>query len=111
MHMDVLGAGWTGLLPRQPIRLLFCDPPYALTQDAVGMSRIINLLEDLAKKVEPGGIAVLRTDGRTKAPTPRGWHQPVTMDYLGMAAHLYARPDEQAETQEPQKPDSGELSR
>ena len=97
MHLDVLGCGWMGLLAKQPIRLLFCDPPYDLTRDAAGMSRINKLLEDLAAKVEPGGVAMLRTDGQTDAPAPRGWHRPVTLDYGTMAVHLYARPDDQAE--------------
>jgi len=97
MNLDVLGAGWSGLLPPQQIRLILCDPPYDLTRDESGMARIRKLLEDLAPKAEAGGVAVLRTDGKTEAPTLAGWHKPLTLHYGSMATHLYARPDDNSQ--------------
>ncbi len=93
MNMDVLGAGWIGLLPRKPLRLVFCDPPYDLVRDPEDMARINTLIEDLGPKAEIGGILVLRTDGDTAPPESAGWHRPVTMAFGSMAVHLYSRPD------------------
>jgi 16S rRNA (guanine966-N2)-methyltransferase len=93
MNMDVLGAGWIGLLPRKPLRLIFCDPPYALAADPAGMAQLKTLLEDLAPKAEVGGIMVLRTDTETAPPHPVGWNPPVTMSFGSMGVHLYSRPE------------------
>ena len=92
LGVDALGANWVALLANLPVRLMFCDPPYAVTRDPVSMARVARLLETLAGPAEPGGALVLRTDDRTPPPSAPGWEDPRTTRYGSMAVHLFQRP-------------------
>ncbi|MFC1739419.1 16S rRNA (guanine(966)-N(2))-methyltransferase RsmD [Planctomycetota bacterium] len=46
--------------------IVFVDPPYAATKDVAGNSRLGNLLNTLAEKLNPNSFVVVRTDKQTE---------------------------------------------
>jgi 16S rRNA (guanine966-N2)-methyltransferase len=90
---DALSPSWLALLPfRAPAEratLIFCDPPYPLTQDEVSMAKIATLIERMAAIIEPDGLLTLRTDSHTKPPAVPGWLPAETLDYGSMHVHFY----------------------
>lgn len=93
---DALSPGWLNLLPHKPVRVIFCDPPYKLTQDAAGMTRLSSLLEALAAVSTEDAALTFRTDHRTQPPSPQGWTEPLSQRYAGTVIHLYRRAAPQA---------------
>jgi len=89
---DALSPLWASRLPAgELLTLIFCDPPYAMTADAEGMSRIAKLIERLADVADPDAIAVLRTQRSVEAPPIAGWRGPASHAYGSMVVHLYER--------------------
>ena len=93
---DALSPSWLALLPfrapSQRASIIFCDPPYPLTQDEASMEKIAKLIERMATIIEPDGILSLRTDSHTKPPVVAGWLPAETIDYGSMLLHFY-RPE------------------
>ena len=80
-RMDALSAAWADLLSARPVRLVLCDPPYRLTEEASGMDRVATMIASLAAVVEPGGLLMLRTQRQTPVNPVSGWE--------GLQCHLY----------------------
>jgi 16S rRNA (guanine966-N2)-methyltransferase len=92
--MDALSATWLAALPRRPVRVIFCDPPYAITADAAGMAKVAALLATLAAAPDPGvmepaSLLMLRTQEHVQPPTVAGWTGPESHPYGSMTLHFY----------------------
>ena len=97
LGMDALAAGWLGGVPAEfrPMRVVFLDPPYAMTDTPEAAVRIVGLMQTLAAApglVEAGGTLVLRTRDRATPPggVP-GWEGPASHAYGSMVLHLYTQ--------------------
>lgn len=91
LGVDAMWGGWFGLLAYKPVGLLFCDPPYKMTDDAASMARVAGLIGDMAGVVAPDGVLVLRTDSQAQPEAVDGWDGPATYTYGSMAVHFYER--------------------
>lgn len=94
LSADALSLGWIGVLGRKPVRLAFCDPPYAMTLDETLSQRVVEVIAALgaaAGVMEPGGVLVLRTDDHAKAHEAAGWTGPISHGYGSMVLHFYEK--------------------
>lgn len=91
-NTSALNPVWAAALPRDAVSLAFLDPPYALIEDALSRERVLVLLDTLLPKMEPAGVAVLRTPKAVPAFDRPGWDGPASFDYGSMTLHFYQRP-------------------
>ena len=98
LKVDALSTGWIRTLPRLPLRVVFCDPPFSLTEDERSGGHVRQVLAALAAHLEPGGAAVLRTSRAVDAGPIEGYMPPARHVYGSMALHSYqtALPEEEA---------------
>lgn len=89
---DALAGAWLPMIGYKPARVVFCDPPYALTTEPAALARMAQLIAACAPYVEPEGALLLRTDETVKPPPVVGWDEPVTVSYGSMLVHFYRRP-------------------
>jgi len=100
LRVDALTGGWVATLQKLPLTVLFCDPPYALTDDEVTRSQVLKLIQSFATKTEPLGMAVLRMEKRVEECVIDGWLGPLRAEFGSMAIHCYQmKGDEEAEGQ------------
>lgn len=92
LKMDALSLGWLNALPRRPLRVVFCDPPYRYMEDERSRGQVMRLIETLAPHMEPGGAAVLRTPKDIEAAPAPGYELPRSHVYGTMALHFYQTP-------------------
>ena len=87
---DAWRAAWIDRLKTEPVRLVYCDPPYQATRDPHEAARVARLIEALAPVMEADGHLVLRTEVKTAPPpaTPP-WQGPDTHPYGSTALHFY----------------------
>jgi len=85
------GEAWIQRLPRQPVSLIFCDPPYAMTQDPQDMARLCEMMSLIAPIAEPDALLMLRTEEYTPAPALDAWTGPESHKHGSMQVHLYIR--------------------
>ena len=95
-HAMVLGSNaltpvWVNLLPHKPVELVFCDPPYPMSQDETGRASLSSLLEQIAPIASNDALLVLRTHEHTPALPAAGWAEPVTREYGSMLLHYYQK--------------------
>ncbi|MEO1235813.1 MAG: RsmD family RNA methyltransferase [Planctomycetota bacterium] len=103
-NLDTLGVGpeqaavvsggatppvWAAPMAEGSVTLVFVDPPYADTGD---LTPFDTLLSSLRPKLEPGGVAVLRTPAGVEPHELPGYDGPATAAYGGMALHFYQSP-------------------
>jgi 16S rRNA (guanine966-N2)-methyltransferase len=92
LAMDALSPAWVAVLKHRPLRVVFLDPPYAMTEGPQHMPRVTALMEALAATpgvIEPGGALVLRMASPVLAPVVLGWTVAQTFEYGSMALHFY----------------------
>ena len=106
LGVDALHAGWLRTLPPPPVSLVFLDPPYPMTQDARGMSRVEALITQLADVCEPLAVCVLRTEEHTAAQPAPGWDGPLAMNFGSMTLHFFVRLDDDASSEQRQAQDA-----
>ena len=94
MQADALGGNVLHLLPRTPLRVIFCDPPYAETDTEAGMARIGRFIAEAAPWSEPGAWLILRSRAGSgiEPPAAEGWHGPESRRYKTTELHFYERP-------------------
>lgn len=97
LRIEALSGGWVSTLRHQPVSIVFCDPPYALTDDAQTLPAVLKLIESLADKTTPLGVAVLRTDKAVEAEAVPGWEEPARVVVGSMAFHFYQVPGDENE--------------
>lgn len=98
LSVDACSPAWLASLAHQPIRYVFCDPPYRLMAEPnQATQRLLETLGLLTQKpglLEPGARLVLRTPERVDAPPlAAGWRLDQTVDYGSMRIHYYQRQD------------------
>ena len=86
---SALLPSWTHRTPDAGLTLALIDPPYAMTSD---LAPLHQLLKDLLPKLEPGGVAVLRTPDRVTAHDLPGYDAMARVTYGHMALHFYQAP-------------------
>ena len=91
LHTSALSPVWPGSLDDGSITLALIDPPYAMTEDMVPL---LDLIDALQPKLEPGGVAVLRTPIEVTLDERPGFDGPATVTYGGMALHFFQTPFE-----------------
>lgn len=96
LSVDALGGGWINALPRKPVQLIFCDPPYRMTQDPDAMPRLLDLIHRLAEVATTDGVLVLRTEQHIAVPPVEGWLGPESRNYGSMTLHFYDRDENDA---------------
>jgi 16S rRNA (guanine966-N2)-methyltransferase len=95
--MDALAASWLTVVPAEyrPVRVVFVDPPYALTDEPEAYARMAELIAAIAAApgvMEPGGVAILRTSDHAKVAAVAGWEGPTSHSYGSMVLHFYRAP-------------------
>ncbi len=91
MSVNALTQGWTADLTPARYGLVFCDPPYRVADDAESAATLAGVMERVATAVQPGGVAVLRTDAQTGTLPWPGWSDPTSHQYGSMTVHFYER--------------------
>lgn len=91
LKASALSPGWLMHAVREPVRLAFVDPPYAMVSEEGGWSRLMPLMEGLAESAEAGGVMVVRTPKQVDAPEVAGWRGPSVFRYGGMKVNFYER--------------------
>lgn len=89
LRVDVLSGGWVGTLQHAPVSLAFFDPPYEMTEDETTRTQILQVMESLASKTVPMGVAVLRTEKTVTVGAINGWEEPSRVELGSMAFHFY----------------------
>ena len=87
---SALLPAWTHTTPDATLTLALLDPPYPLVRD--GLSPFYSLLKTVAPKLEPGGVAVLRTPAEIDTEEVAGYDGPASVAYGKMALHFYQAP-------------------
>lgn len=89
---DILSGAWLNGLIHQPVKLVFCDPPYAMAQDPAELARLIEVLTQCRQsgQVQATGLLVLRTPERVAPPAIPAWMPPERRTYGKMHLALYA---------------------
>jgi 16S rRNA (guanine966-N2)-methyltransferase len=95
LGVDALAGNWLHLAgpdPETAFRVIFCDPPYPMTESPEEMARLVGLLGAMRARIDPEGLMVLRTraKGGPAAPSPPGWEGPESRRYKSMVLHYYA---------------------
>ncbi len=90
LGVDALNPTWIDALNPEPVRLVFCDPPYDVTHNAHGALRVARLIEALAPGMEADGLLILRTAAQVEPPTAGpDWQGPESHSYGSTALHFY----------------------
>lgn len=92
VQASALAGYWSA--PMAPASLQVCcvDPPYAMMEDPVSRSEILEMIDRLSPTMEPGGVVVLRTPVQIELPERPLYDGPGTADYGGMRLHFYQSP-------------------
>lgn len=91
LALDIPSGVWLRALERRPLRIVFCDPPYKLSEDPGKLEELAQVLVPLAALTESGGVMVLRTESAVTPPPIDGWEGPVSHAYGSMTLHFYRR--------------------
>jgi len=89
LKVDALSVYWASLLPKHPLKVVFCDPPYQMTRQPDSMQRLKEMIVALTPLVQADGVLVLRTDHHTEPGPISLWVGPETYAYGSMAVHFY----------------------
>jgi len=95
VSQDALSTLWAGALPGgvgSQARVIFCDPPYPLTDDPAGLAKVYNLMARIESRIEPEGAFILRTRRQIDAAEVAGWIGPYSKDFGSTRVHEYYRP-------------------
>lgn len=80
---------WSYPVEDGSITLALVDPPYQYTHD---LPPIMDLLKTVHPKLEPGGVAVLRTPAEIECDELEGYDGPASITYGKMTLHFYQTP-------------------
>ena len=90
LQQSALRPGWARQLVRDPVRVAFVDPPYAML--AKGWPGIAALLTDLAAIAEPDGVLVLRAEKFATVQLVPGWQAWDRYTYGNQVLYIYQQP-------------------
>ena len=103
LQSDALTMGWLNTVANKPYRIVFCDPPFPLTDEEEGLASVMALIQLLTPHMEPGGALMMRTRKGIEPPEVEGWGAPLRQEYGSMLVNLYqvplgeSQPDETAD--------------
>ena len=89
MSVNALAPVWLVSLPRKPLKLVFCDPPYSIVEDDETRPQVLALIAALTPHMEPGGVCMLRTPDTVTPEAVEGWMEPKRHTYGSMTLHFY----------------------
>ena len=92
LQSDALTLGWLNTVSYKPFRMVFCDPPFPMTDEEEGLSGVMALIKLLTPHMEPGGALMMRTRKGVKPPLVEGWGEPLRQEYGSMLVNLYQIP-------------------
>ena len=87
---DALGGVWLLPVADASVTLAFLDPPYP--QTVADLEPFETLLADLLPRLEPGGVAVLRTPADVEARPVAGYDGMASVTDGSMGLHFYQAP-------------------
>lgn len=85
----VLTGAWLEMLSHRPVTLVFCDPPYALTNTPETLASMLALIARIGAVMDVEAPLVLRTSVKTVPLPIRGFAGPERFVYGSTAVHLY----------------------
>jgi 16S rRNA (guanine966-N2)-methyltransferase len=88
---DALGPGLIPRLWHKPYHVIFCDPPYVLTNEPDEAAKVAQQLARLAEVAAPDAWMTLRTSDHAEAPAVPGWDGPAEWNYGSMTIWVYRR--------------------
>jgi 16S rRNA (guanine966-N2)-methyltransferase len=88
---NALTPAWVNLLAHRPVELIFCDPPYPMSEGESTRPSLEKLLDQLAPIASEDALLVLRTSEHTPAIPSTTWPDPVTRGYGSMLIHYYQK--------------------
>lgn len=80
---------WAYPVEEGSVTLALVDPPY---RDTADLSPLMELLKMVHPKLEPGGVAVLRTPAEVECDELEGYDGPASITYGKMTLHFYQTP-------------------
>ena len=92
LAVNALTTGWFAALPRKPLRLVFCDPPYAISEEEPSRRQVLDVIAALIPILEPGGVVVLRTQELVVPEPVQGFMEPKRHAYGSMLLTFYQLP-------------------
>ncbi len=94
---DALSEAWLTTIPERSISLVMIDPPYAMTGHPDPRERVLQLLEPLIAKTEPGAVLVLRSQRGCHIAARANWDGPASITYGTMELHFFQRPFDESQ--------------
>jgi 16S rRNA (guanine966-N2)-methyltransferase len=91
MSVNATATSWLASLPRTPLKVVFCDPPYAMVEDQETRPRVVELIAALLPLMEPGGVCMLRTPATVIPEAVDGWMEPKRHTYGAMTLHFFQK--------------------
>lgn len=86
---NALTPAWLNLLPGKSADLVFCDPPYPMSEADDSRPSLSKMIDQTAAVVSPAALLVLRTSEHTPSLPAEKWPQPTTRNYGSMTMHFY----------------------
>jgi 16S rRNA (guanine966-N2)-methyltransferase len=87
---SALSPSWLNMLGRDPLRIAFIDPPYALLEDTSQREQLTAVLGDLRPHLDPEGLAMVRTSKECPPLLLPGWEQTGRHPYGSTVLNFYA---------------------
>lgn len=87
---SALLPAWTHSTPDGELTLALIDPPYPMA--VADLTPFYALLDTIQPKLEPGGVAVVRTPAEIKMDEREGYDGPASITYGKMTLHFYQSP-------------------
>ena len=87
---SALLPSWTHTTPDGGLTLALIDPPFPMVED--GLAPFYALLDTIRPKLEPGGVAMIRTPAGIDLDERDGYDGPASITYGKMTLHFYQSP-------------------
>lgn len=94
LPVDAMLTNLPAMLIRQPLRVIFLDPPYQLSAEAASHQGLEQLMARLAPLMEPEGMIIIRSEQPNVFGSIEGLHEPWTEHFGKMNVQWYERPGE-----------------
>ncbi len=89
VNFDALGQSVIDIGRRRPYSLVFCDPPYQMTERETDRARVEKQIARLAEACTAGAVLILRTSKHVDAVPIENWTGPTSYGYGSMVLHFY----------------------
>lgn len=86
---NALTPAWLNLLPGKKVDLIFCDPPYPMSEGEDTRPALSKMMDQTAAVASPAALLVLRTSEYTPSLPSEKWPEPEIRAYGSMVMHFY----------------------